>query len=107
VRVWLARVGGEPAGLIELVAEPGDEVELTIFGLVPELVGRGFGGHLLTLAVRLAWATRHPGGAATRRVWLHTASTDHANALPNYLGRGFRVVRTEVRRKQVPAAGET
>ena len=107
VRVWLARVGGEPAGLIELVAEPGDEVELTVFGLVPELVGRGFGGHLLTLAVRLAWATRHPGGAAPRRVWLHTASTDHANALPNYLGRGFRVVRTEVRRKQVPAAGET
>ena len=40
---------------------------------------------------------RPPGG------WLHTASTDHANALPNYLGRGFRVVRTEVRRKAVPA----
>jgi GNAT superfamily N-acetyltransferase len=103
VRAWVARVGGEPAGLIELVSRPGDEVELTVFGLVPEFVGRGFGGHLLTLATRLAWETRHRGGAATRRVWLHTASTDHANALPNYLGRGFRVVRTEVRRKSVPA----
>jgi GNAT superfamily N-acetyltransferase len=102
VRAWVARVGGEPAGLIELVSRPGDEVELTVFGLVPEFVGRGFGGHLLTLATRLAWETRHRGGAATRRVWLHTASTDHANALPNYLGRGFRVVRTEVRRKSVP-----
>jgi GNAT superfamily N-acetyltransferase len=106
VRAFLARVGGEPAGLVELVTRPGDEVELTVFGLVPELVGRGFGGDLLTLAVRLAWETRHPGGAATRRVWLHTASSDHANALPNYLGRGFRVVRTEVRRRQVPAAGD-
>ena len=103
VRAWVARVGGEPAGLIELESRPGEEVELTVFGLVPEFVGRGFGGHLLTLATRLAWETRHPGGAATRRVWLHTASTDHANALPNYLGRGFRVVRTEVRRKAVPA----
>jgi GNAT superfamily N-acetyltransferase len=106
-RAWVARVGGEPAGVIELVARPGDEVELTVFGLVPELVGRGFGGHLLTLAARLAWETRHPGGAATRRVWLHTASSDHAHALPNYLGRGFRVVRTEVRRKQVPVAEDT
>jgi GNAT superfamily N-acetyltransferase len=106
VRAWVARVGDEPAGLIELETRPGHEVELTVFGLVPEFVGRGFGGHLLTLATRLAWETRHPGDAATQRVWLHTASTDHANALPNYLGRGFRVVRTELRRKQVPAADE-
>jgi GNAT superfamily N-acetyltransferase len=101
----VARVGGEPAGLIELEARPGGEVELTVFGLVPEFVGRGFGGHLLTLAVRLAWDAGHPDGGATRRVWLHTASADHANALPNYRARGFRVVRTEVRRKEVPGPG--
>jgi len=104
VRAWVARVGGEPAGLIELESRPGEEVELTVFGLAPEFVGRGFGGHLRTLATRLAWETRHPGDAATQRVWLHTASSDHANALPDYRARGFLVVRTEVRRKQVPAA---
>jgi GNAT superfamily N-acetyltransferase len=103
VRALVARVGGEPAGLIELEARPGGEVEITVFGLVPEFVGRGFGGHLLTRAVRLAWDARPPEGTPTRRVWLHTASTDHGHALPNYLGRGFRVVRSEVRRKQVPA----
>ena len=103
VRAFVARVGGEPAGLIELEARPGGEVEITVFGLVPEFVGRGFGGHLLTRAVRLAWDARAPQGTPTRRVWLHTASTDHGHALPNYLGRGLRVVRSEVRRKQVPA----
>jgi GNAT superfamily N-acetyltransferase len=103
VRAYLARVGGEPAGLVELEARPGGEVEITVFGLVPEFVGRGFGGHLLTRAVRLAWETGHAEGTPTRRVWLHTASTDHPGALPNYLGRGFRVVRSEVRRKQLPA----
>jgi ribosomal protein S18 acetylase RimI-like enzyme len=102
VRARLARVGGEPAGVIELETRPGDEVEITIFGLVPEVVGRGFCGHLLTQAVRLAWAAEQPDGAPTRRVWLHTASADHANALPNYRARGFRVVRSEVRRKEVP-----
>jgi GNAT superfamily N-acetyltransferase len=102
VRAWLARVGGEPAGVVEVETRPGNETEITVFGLVPELVGRGFGGHLLTQAVRLAWAAGQPDGAPTRRVWLHTASADHAHALPNYLARGFQVVRSEVRRKVVP-----
>ena len=104
VRAWLARVGGEPAGVIEVETRPGNEAEITVFGLVPEFVGRGFGGHLLTEAVRLAWETEQPDGAPTRRVWLHTASVDHAHALPNYRARGFRVVRSEVRRKEVPDA---
>ena len=102
VRAWLARVGGDPAGVVEVEARPAHEVEITVFGLVPEFVGRGFGGHLLTQAVRLAWETAQPDGAPTRRVWLHTASADHAHALPNYQARGFRVVRSEVRRKVVP-----
>ena len=72
---------------------------------MPEFVGRGFGGHLLTLAAGLAWAAEHPDGTATRRVWLHTSSSDHPNALPNYQARGFRVVGSETRRKEVPAAG--
>jgi GNAT superfamily N-acetyltransferase len=105
VRAWLARVGGEPAGVIEIEVRPGSEVEITLFGLVPEFVGRGFGGHLLTQAVRLAWETEQPDGAPTRRVWLHTASADHAHALPNYQARGFRVVRSEVRRKVVQDEG--
>jgi GNAT superfamily N-acetyltransferase len=102
VRAWVARVGGEPAGVIELEARPGNEVEITVFGLVPELVGRGFGGHLLTQAVRLAWEAGQRDGNPTRRVWLHTASADHPHALPNYQARGFRMVRSEVRRKEVP-----
>ena len=105
VRAWLARVGGEPAGVIEIEVRPGGEAEIALFGLVPELVGRGFGGHLLTQAVRLAWEAEQPDGAPTRRVWLHTASADHAHALPNYQARGFRVVRSEVRRKVVPDEG--
>jgi hypothetical protein len=38
----------------------------------------------------MAWA-----GQPTR-VWLHTCTLDHPNALPNYVRRGFRPVREEV-----------
>lgn len=112
---WLSRPGlrysiircrGEVAGVAELEAQYGGDVELTSFGLVPEFVGRGIGGHALTLAVRLAWSLDPVGAPAVRRVWLHTSSLDHPNALPNYRARGFRPFRTDVRPRILAAAPE-
>jgi RimJ/RimL family protein N-acetyltransferase len=102
VQPWIARVGGEVAGMVELELQPGGDVAIVVFGLVPEFVGRGFGGQLLTLGVQLAWAARHPGGAPTRRVWLQTSSRDHPHALANYRRRGFRPYRTERRQRELP-----
>jgi GNAT superfamily N-acetyltransferase len=97
VRAWLARVEGDVAGLVELEAEPTGDVGIVVLGLVPELVGGGFGGALLTLATRLAWELGSPGDTATKRVWVETHSTDHPHALLNYESRGFRVFRVEPR----------
>jgi GNAT superfamily N-acetyltransferase len=101
VHAWIARVGGQVAGAIELELHAEGEVEITMFWLVPEMVGRGFGGHLLTLATQLAWETSLPGDTPTRRVWLHTSSLDHPHALANYERRGFRVFRTERRPRPI------
>ena len=78
------------AGWYELrrVAED-DSVEIAYFGIVAAEFGRGFGKHLLSSAVRDAWAL------GPRRVWLHTCTLDHPNALPNYVARGFAPYRTE------------
>jgi len=78
------------AGWYELrrVAED-DSVEIAYFGIVAAEFGRGFGKHLLSSAVRAAWAL------GSRRVWLHTCTLDHPNALPNYVARGFMPYRTE------------
>jgi len=78
------------AGWYELrrVAED-DSVEIAYFGIVPAEFGRGFGKHLLSSAVRDAWAL------GPERVWLHTCTLDHPNALPNYVARGFTPYRTE------------
>lgn len=83
--MWVARCGGSFAGYLELDGHPTGDVEVAYFGLLPPFVGRGLGGHLLSLGVGAAW-TR---GAA--RVWAHTCSLDGRHALGNYEARGFRV----------------
>lgn len=75
---------------------------MVVFGLVPEVVGRGFGAHLLTVGTRLAWGLGPLGGVRVRRVWLHTSSRDHPHAKPNYQRRGFRLFRTERRQRDMP-----
>ena len=102
VEAWIARVDEEVAGFVELESESNGDVGIVVFGLVPEFVGRGFGGALLTLATRLAWKLASPGGMPTRRVWVQTSSRDHPHARPNYERRGFRTFRTELRWAGVP-----
>ncbi len=87
---WLIKLGMETAGIVDLEPHPG-EVEITTFGLLPEYLGQGLGGYALTLAVRQAWRVQPDGTGPARRVWLHTSSDDHPNAIPNYERRGFRV----------------
>lgn len=81
----LVEYRGDVAGAADIEPQPGGDVEITTFGLLPEFVGKGLGGYALTLVVADAWAL--PGA---QRVWLHTSTLDHPNALPNYLRRGFR-----------------
>jgi ribosomal protein S18 acetylase RimI-like enzyme len=87
---WIAQADGEVVGLVELEAEPDGDVEIVVFGLVPECIGQGLGAELLTIATRLGWEITSPQGNATRRVWVQTSSRDHPNALSNYEHRGFR-----------------
>jgi GNAT superfamily N-acetyltransferase len=101
VHAWIAQVGEEIAGMVELEAQPGGDVEIVVFGLVPEFVGRGFGAHLLTVGTKLAWKLEPLDGVGVRRVWLHTSSRDHPHAKPNYERRGFRPFRTERRQRDI------
>jgi GNAT superfamily N-acetyltransferase len=97
LRHWLLTLDGAEVGVVQALPEPGGAVQITKFGLVPEAVGRGLGGHALTLALRAAWSLRPRDAVRVRRVWLHTCTRDHPHALPNYRARGMSVTRTEVR----------
>jgi ribosomal protein S18 acetylase RimI-like enzyme len=98
VSLWLLTSRAAPAGYFELRAHDDRSVEIAYFGLLPEFVGRGWGGYLLTLAVGSAWDMKPD------RVWLHTCTLDHPAALPNYLRRGFRPVREEVYTTERPSS---
>ena len=93
VTLHVAQQDGRFVGWYELrrVAED-DSVEIAYFGLVPGSLGQGLGKHMLSHAVRDAWAL------GPQRVWLHTCTLDHPAALPNYLARGFAPYRTETYR---------
>ncbi len=90
---WLLWFEGEPAGMLCYELRPGGDAEIVTFGLVPEFVGKGLGGFALTIGVRQSWAL----APSVTRVWLHTSTSDHPHALPNYHRRGFRTFRTERR----------
>jgi N-acetylglutamate synthase-like GNAT family acetyltransferase len=84
ITLHVATRDGRLAGWYELRRLPEDDsVEIAYFGIVPAEFGRGLGKHLLSCAVRDAWALQ------PARVWLHTCTLDHPNALPNYRARGF------------------
>jgi GNAT superfamily N-acetyltransferase len=86
VQTWVAYVGGNPAGYVELEAQSSGNVEIAYFGLLPSFMGQGIGGHLLTVGVQCAWEMPN-----TQRVWVHTCSLDGPYALKNYESRGFQV----------------
>ena len=89
LQTWLGIWSGMTVGYFELEDQGGGNVEIAMFGLVPQYVGKGLGGLLLTEAIRRAWDF----GAS--RVWVQTCTQDAPTALPNYLARGFRIFKEE------------
>jgi GNAT superfamily N-acetyltransferase len=87
--LWILSVDGGVAGYFELRKHPDNSVEIAYFGLLPAYIGHGLGKYLLSEAAARAWELQ------PARVWLHTSTLDHPSALPNYLARGFSIVRVE------------
>ena len=77
-------------GFFELLYNPNlNETEISYFGLLEEYIGKGIGGYALSEAIKKAFEKK------IKRVWLHTCTLDHPNALKNYIARGMRVFRKE------------
>jgi len=96
IETWIGLVDGAPAGYFELDAQPERNVEIAYFGLLPQYIGKGFGGALLHRAAERGWER----GAS--RVWVHTCTLDHPWALAAYQRRGFKVFKEEREWKELP-----
>ena len=90
LKFYTSYVGDEPAGYYEYLnhSDKG-EVELTYFGIFKKFFGKKLGGYLLSHALKNAWS-HNP-----KRVWVHTCTLDHPNALRNYIARGMNIFKKE------------
>lgn len=77
---------GIEVGMLELDFRQAGDCELSYFGLVPELAGRGHGRWLMAEALARAWRK------GIERVWVHTCTLDHPSALNFYRAQGFTAI---------------
>ena len=82
--VWKVMQADREIGLIELDLRPLPSIELAFFGLVPEALGDGIGSWMMDEALAKAFAQ------GPERVFVHTCTLDHPNALPFYMSCGFK-----------------
>ena len=81
----------EIAGYCELLFNKDiKETEIVYFGILEEYFGIKLGGYLLSEVIKYSFSL------GSSRIWAHTCSLDHKNALNNYLSRGMKVFNEEV-----------
>ena len=70
LQTWVVNLAGVPAGYFELEKQPGDDIEIAYFGLLPQFTEAGLGGWALSEGTLCLEAN-------AKRVWVHTGDLDH------------------------------
>ena len=91
VKTYIFKNKEDLAGFFELIFHmEKQEVEIAYFGLLEEFQNKKLGSYLLSEAIKKSFLND------INRVWLHTCSLDHPNALNNYIARGMKIFKTEI-----------
>ena len=89
-KLYILKYNNKLAGYYELLYDPKTlSMEIPYFGIFKEFYGKGIGGYLLTDAILNSFNHK------VNKVWVHTCTLDHPNALKNYLSRGMKIFKTE------------
>ena len=90
VKTYILKYKNDLAGYFELILNKEfNEVEIAYLGLLKEYHNKKFGSYLLSSAIKNSFLEK------PKRVWVHTCSLDHKNALHNYLSRGMKIFKKE------------
>ena len=90
VKTYILKNKDDLAGYFELISHKDKkEVEIAYLGLLEEYYNKKLGSYLLSAAIRNSFSDK------TKRVWVHTCTLDHQNALNNYLSRGMKIFKKE------------
>ena len=90
IKTYVLKNEKDFVGYFELIFHPDkNEVEIAYLGLLEEYHNKKLGSFLLSEAIKNAFLDN------PKRVWVHTCSLDHKNALKNYMARGMKIFKTE------------
>ena len=91
VKTYVLKYKEDLVGFFELIHhQEKKEVEIAYLGILEEHHNKKLGSHLLSEAIKESFKNR------INRVWVHTCTLDHKNALKNYTKRGMKIFKTEI-----------
>ena len=91
VKTYVLKSNEDLAGYFELIVHiEKKEVEIAYLGLLEEYQNKKLGSFLLSSAIKNSFREN------PNRVWVHTCSLDHKNALHNYIDRGMKIFKKEI-----------
>ena len=90
IKTYILKKYEDLAGYFELIIHKDkNEVEIAYLGLLEEYLNKKLGSYLLSSAIKNSFLCN------PQRVWVHTCSLDHKNALINYTARGMKIFKKE------------
>ena len=90
VKTYVLKNNNDLAGYFELISHKDkNEIEIAYLGLLEEYQNKKLGSYLLSSAIKKSFLEK------PYRVWVHTCSLDHKNALKNYTARGMKIFKKE------------
>ena len=91
VKTYVFKFKEDLVGFFELIFhQEKKETEIAYFGILEEYHNKKLGSYLLSEAIKKSFQNN------VNRVWVHTCSLDHKNALNNYISRGMKIFKTEI-----------
>ena len=91
VKTYILKYKNDLVGFFELIHHRDKkEVELAYLGVLEEYQNNQLGSYLLSEAIKESFKNK------IKRVWAHTCTLDHKNALNNYITRGMKIFKTEI-----------
>ena len=88
VKTYVLKNKDDLVGYFELILHQ-NEIEIAYLGLLEEYHNKKLGSYLLSSAIKKSFLVN------PKRVWVHTCSLDHKNALNNYISRGMKIFKKE------------
>ena len=91
VQTYVLKCKDDLVGFFELIHhQEKNEFEIAYLGILEEYYNKKLGSYLLSEAIKISFKKK------IDRVWVHTCTLDHKNALNNYITRGMKIFKTEI-----------